>query len=261
MSLTASNNGFEKKQKPIPPQGPQVAICYSIIDLGTHMKSYQNQEPKATPLVQFSWELPNLPHQVFIEGTEPKPYAVFQEYTTSIGEKAKLPKMLSSWRGQPCNDLAKELPLFLGQPCYINIEHKQDKNNPNIKYANVAMNGLGVMRLPQGMQINPLTNPKVFFNLDNYSHEAFIALPKWMREKIKTSLEWSGIVARYGQPPEPQPETSSMQPNTNFTQQAPTQPQNNGFTTQVHVNSQGAQATFGGQALPNNPFDDANPPF
>ena len=38
--------------------------------------------------------------------------------------------------------------------------------------------------------------------------------------------------------PEPQPETSSMQPNTNFTQQAPTQPQNNGFTTQVHVNSQ-----------------------
>ena len=266
MSLTGSTH--EKKQKPIAPMGPQVAVCYSIIDLGTHMKQFQQQDPKPTPLLHISWEFPNLPKAVFNEGEQPKPMAIFQEYTTSMGDKAKLPKMLASWRGVPCKDLAKELPLFLGQPCYINVEHKPDKQRPDIKYANVAMNGLGVMRLPAGTPVGPVSNPKVFFNLDSYSHEAFMALPTWIQKKIMNSLEWSGIIAKYG--PVPTVASTPQQPmaaNTGFVNQAPQAPQTPaGFQTNVQIPAPqspivGGGNPFGAVEPIENPWEGEAPPF
>lgn len=242
--MSLNGNAFEKKQRPIPPQGPQVAVCYSIIDLGTHMKSFQNQEAKPTPLLHISWELPNLPFAVFKEGDQPKPLALFQEYSTSMGDKAKLPKLLTSWRGVPPTDLAKELPQFLGQPCLINVEYKNDKQKPEIIYANVAMNGLGVMRLPTNTQVNNLTNPKVFFNLDQYSHAQFLTLPEWIRKKIMSSLEWSGIVAKYGTVPVQQEQTNGgpqnngfQNNNQGFNQNQNFNNNNNGFTNQQGAGS------------------------
>lgn len=202
MSLSAKQG--EKTQRPIPPIGAHPAICYSIVDLGTHMKAFQGQDPKPTPLMQISWEFPNLPKQTFDEAKGPQPLAIHQEYTVSLGDKAKLFKVLQAWRGVNPVDLEKELPMFVGQPCLINVIHNQDKQNPNIKYGNIAGNGTGIMRLPQGMQIGQMSNPKMFFNLDQYSHDKFIQLPEWIRKKIQSSLEWSGIVARFGQPNIPQ---------------------------------------------------------
>jgi len=282
--MSLSGTSFEKKQKPLPPQGPQVALCYSIIDLGTHMKSFQGQEPKATPLLHISWEFPNLPKVVFNEGEQPKPYGIFQEYSTSMGDKAKLPKLLSAWRGVPCKDLATELPQFLGQPCLINVEYKQDKQRPDITYANVAMNGLGVMRLPAGTPVNPISNPKVFFNLDHYSHAQFAVLPKWIQKKIMSSLEWSGIVAKFGPPPadtetqfkspEPLPTNTGFANQSAYQQQAmntfgaPTAtaaptftPPVNQFPTNVSIPAQ-QQASFGGEPIKGNPFETNDaPPF
>jgi hypothetical protein len=254
MSLNGTT--FEKKQRPIPPQGPQVATCYSIVDVGTHNVSFQGQPPKPTPLVHFSWELPNLPHQVFDEAKGPQPLSLFQEYTVSLGDKSKLCKMLTLWRGVAPVDLAKELPVFLGQSCYINVEYKKDKQKPEITYANVAGNGIGIMRLPQGTPVGPLTNPKMFFNLDNYSHAEFIKLPKWLQKKIQSSLEWSGIVAKFGTPP--------IQEAVQGTQQAPAM-QNNNFqqnTNFQQVNqNQLNPPSFGGEVISGNPFANDGPPF
>lgn len=276
--MSLSGQAFEKKQKPIPPQGPQVAICYSIIDLGTHMKSFQGQDPKPTPLLHISWEFPNLPKVVFNEGEQPKPYGIFQEYSTSMGDKAKLPKLLSAWRGVPCKDLATELPQFLGQPCLINVEYKQDKQRPDITYANVAMNGLGVMRLPAGTPVGVVSNPKVFFNLDHYSHAQFATLPKWIQKKIMSSLEWSGIVAKFGPLPAPtETQFKSPEPQAQAWEQPAAQaaPQQPSFgAPQVNTNPQGFQTnvsipppqqqapSFGGEIINGNPFDAGSaPPF
>jgi hypothetical protein len=254
------------------------------------MKSFQGQDPKPTPQLHISWEFPNLPKAIFKEGDQPKPLAIFQEYSTSMGDKAKLPKLLASWRGVPCKDLATELPQFLGQPCLINVEYNPDKQRPDIIYANVAMAGLGIMRLPAGTPVGPLTNPKVFFNLDNYSHAQFLALPTWIQKKIMTCLEWSGIVAKFGPPPaptetqfkSPEPQMNAPQPQTwgqpaaQAAQQAPsfgapqvnTNPQ--GFQTNVSIPAQNAfggqphntAASFGGEPLPINPFAGGEaPPF
>lgn len=265
--MSLEGKEFEKIQKPIPPQGPQVAICYMICDVGTHMKSYLNQPAEATPCVHFGWELPNLPHAVFDVKKGPQPLALFQEYTVSLGDKAKLAKMLQSWRGIPCKDLANELPAFLGQVCQINVEYNRDKKKPEIIYANVGGNGIGVTRLMAGIQAGPLTNKTIFFNLDKYSHETFLQLPVWIQKKIQSSLEWSGIVAKFGAPPV-QPTAQNAQQfggqNQNFNPQVQNtaQPQNQGFNQQP-VNQNPAQNTgvgFGGEAIKTNPFD-GPPPF
>lgn len=260
--MSLDGKEFEKKQRPIPPQGPQVGVCYMICDVGTHMKSYLNQPAEAIPCVHFGWELPNLPHQVFDEKKGPQPLAMFQEYTVSLGDKAKLKKFLTSWRGQAPVDLAKELPVFLNQPCLINIEYKHDKQKPEIIYANIGMNGLGVMRLPAGTQVGKVTNPSIFFNLDTYSHEQFLKLPVWIQKKIQSSLEWSGIVQKFGPPP-----VVAQAQNTGFSQQPPVnntfvqQPSNN--FTQQPVNTQqppqNVGVGFGGEIITNSPFQ--YPPF
>lgn len=237
MSLNAQKG--EKKQHPIAPVGAHAAICFSITDWGTHMKSFAGKEPKATSLVHFGWEFPNLPQVVFDETKGPQNLAIFQEYTTSLAEKSKLFAMLSAWRGVPPVDLAKELPNFLGQACLINVVHNPHKVVPNIMYANISGNGTGIMRMPQGMPIGQGKNPKTLFNLDTYSHTEFIKLPEWIQEKIQSSLEWSGIVAKYGQPPvTAQPTQSFQQPVQNTTA----------------INTQPVQPII------NNPFDDT-PPF
>lgn len=242
--MSLNGQTYEKKQRPIPPQGLQLAVCYAIVDLGTHAISYNNQPAKPTSLVQFSWEFVNLPHQVFNEEKGPQPLAIFQKYTTSLGDKAKLGKMLQSWRGRPVENLATDLPIFLGQPCYINVEYKRDKQKPEIIYANVAMNGLGVNPIPAGTPVGPLTNPKIFFNLDSYSHAEFIKLPNFIQKEIQSSQEWSGIVARFGQPPQlPQTQQQGMPQNTGFQQQ--------GFQQQPQYNHQ-QQPQYNQQQYPQN---------
>ena len=217
MSFNAQNT--EKKQRPIASVGAHPAICYSIIDLGRHSKSYQGKEPKEVNLVQFSWEFPNLPHAIFKEGEAAKPLAIFQEYTVSLDGRSKLFQTLSAWRGVPPVDLAKELPNFLGQACLINVVHAKDKQRADITYANIAGSGVGIMRMPQGMQVNPLINQKMFFNLDKYSHAEFLKLPTWIQNKIQSSLEWSGIVAKFGPVPvvaQTSQPVQNQQPANNF---------------------------------------------
>lgn len=261
MSLNAPKG--EKKQRPIAPIGTHAATCFLIADLGQHTKTF-GKESKVVSLVYFGWEFPNLPPQVFDEAKGPQPLAIFQEYTTSIHEKAKLYQMLNGWRGVPPQDLAKELPVFLGQSCLISVVHNPDKTTPGITYANIANGGASVMRLPQGMQVAPAKNQKVFFNLDTYTHAQFLTLPEWLQKKIKACHEWPQIIAKHGAPPEPQ-QQQFQQPNTQFQNQGFNQTQQStGFQQQPvqnqfqqPVQNQGAQ--FGGEIIKGNPFDQQAP--
>jgi len=199
-----------KKQRPIPPIGSFAARCFMIVDMGTQKKSFQGKE-SAIPVVKFGWEFPNLPFAVFNEGEQPKPLAVFQDYTVSLGDRAKLPKMLCSWRGVPAiQNLGAELPQYLGAPCLLGIIHNPDKQIPEIKYANIS----SIMRLPQEMSINPMVNKSIFFNLDQYSHQAFLSLPEWIQNEIKKTPEWNGILSQFGPPPQAQQTNSAPVQNT-----------------------------------------------
>jgi hypothetical protein len=219
-------SGFEKKQRPIPTEGLHLAVCYSIVDLGTHMESFQGADPKPSPKVSFNWELPNS-KAVFNPEKGEQPMALFQEYTIAAGDKAKLPKMLCSWGKIPALTAISSnlLKAFIGQACMINVVHSPDKQKPEIKYANIGQKGLQVMPLMEGM-VRPTgtVNPIMFFNLDTFSWDQYLKLPKFTQEKIAKSQEWSGILVKYPKPAEAVVAAAingGMQPNSQFSSEAP----------------------------------------
>jgi len=119
MGLSTPQGG-ERKPRPVIPIGPQPAICYAIIDLGTHVEQTQWGEKK-NPKVMFMWEYPMLPEFTFDDKIGPQRLNQVQEYNFFSDEKSNIVKGLKSWRygnnpqaAKPIN-FATDLKAFLGQ--------------------------------------------------------------------------------------------------------------------------------------------------
>ena len=184
--------------KVLPPAGVHLAVCYSIIDLGTQPNMWQGQ-PKPTPQIQISWELPNVLH-VFDENKGPQPLSVHNIYTLSSADKAKLPAVLKTWGSlkEKPHITAELLKKYLGAPCMVTIEHKPSTKDPNTVYANIAMAGGAVSPRMQGLNVPQYpANPRLMLDLGNFNWETFDKIPKFMQEKLALSQEWSGIVAKH----------------------------------------------------------------
>lgn len=203
------SNQTAKTQKPIPPQGLQLAVCYSIINLGTHDEQFPGKPMVSSNKVHYSWELPSLPFIVFDEKKGPQPMALFQEYTVAAGDKAKLPKMLCSWGNMPAvtSISATLLKAFLGQSCMINVEHAASKTQKDSKtgfpmmYANVGLKGLSVMpRMAALPKPTGTINPTVFLDLDAFDWNVYLSIPEYLQKKIAESKEWAGILVKYPKP-------------------------------------------------------------
>lgn len=246
MSLDGKE-GFRKKQKPIPPAGLQLAVCYSIIDLGTHDETFPGQAPKPTPKVHFSWEFPGYTG-IFDEKKGPQPLAVFQEYTIAAGDRAKLPKMLSSWGRIPIKEItkisAKLLGMFLGQACTINVVHETSKKaddvdadtGQKIQYANIGNKGESVMPRMEGMvKPDKTVNPPIFFNLDQFSWEQYAKIPKHLQDRIAKSKEWPSILAKYPKPADTVTQNNTVNAQVNTVE-------NNNST--VHTENQTGMPAF-----------------
>jgi hypothetical protein len=226
-----------KKQQPIPPAGLQVAVCYSIIDLGTQEETFPGKPTSLASKVHYSWEFPSLPPVVFDETKGPQPMAIFQEYTVAAGDRAKLPKMLCSWGKMDIKQLSKItaplLKAFLGQACMINVVHTPAKSATDantgmpIMYPRIAQNGLSVMPLMDGMQkpAAPKNRP-VFFNLDEFSWDVYLSLPQFIQDTIAKSKEWPTIIQKY-----PKPVTQQQTQQTTYQQSEHKMPEGNGLST------------------------------
>ena len=194
--------GFDKKenertQKPLPPEGQTLGLCYSIIDLGTQVTSYPGKPPGEAHQLQLSWELPKY-RAVFNQEVGEQVMALFQTYTFSLSEKANFRKMIDSWIGKPVKELNDEtMQKFLGRPCMIQVVHAPSKDG-KLKYANIAMKGLGIYKRPADVPFPDKTeNEKIFFSLSAFSWETYNKLPKFMQETIAKCKEWPGILKKY----------------------------------------------------------------
>ena len=220
-----------RTQKPIPPAGIHPAICYAIIDMGVHSESFKGNPPRNVQKLKMCFEFPTLPEQVFDEQKGPQRLSIMQDYNVSTGDKSTLMKMLKQWRGVDTIDLAKDLKAYLGAPCNILVKHS---TKDGITYANIE--GAGLMVLPPSQALGAPKNPTVFFDTDNFSWPAFHSLWKFVQDKLRSSVEWPNILAKYGNEPaapqgnqqyqQPIAQQQSfqqpvMQPNVQFQQQAP----------------------------------------
>lgn len=181
MKMTAGENtDFERV---LPEEGPDTAVCYQIVDLGTHETEFKGQKKKRRE-IQFSFELPNQTH-VFDEETGEQPLAIFQTFTMSLAPQSKLRPFLEKWRNKAINDGDEvDFSVFLGQSATINIAIEEAKSGK--EYAKI------VSIKPPKKKIKGM-NSQVLFSLSEFSQDAFDALPEWMQNKIKSSQEWAKI--------------------------------------------------------------------
>lgn len=197
--LIATNKGGGTDFEPIP-QDTHLAICYQIIDLGTHEeKKFQSEETAPARKVRIVWELPEVRMEIEKDGEKlDLPRAIGKDYKLSMHPKASLRKDLQKWRGREFTkeeEDAFDLEHVLGKACYLNVIHRESKrpDGSTATYANVD----GIMKVPSSVQVPDITNPPrilavqdVIDNGGNFPEW----LPEWMQEKIKESEEYRGFM-------------------------------------------------------------------
>lgn len=196
MSLSATEKKFT--QKPLVPEGNNAARCYSIIDLGTQKITYMD-ETKEVAQVLFTWEFPDFVH-TFDPEVGPQPLVIGQKYSVALSSKAKLFKMLSSWRNTKEVGSGKGfLKVYLNQWCLARVIHGTSKKGATVKYSNIGGNGEGISSMPATMKEiyknKPAINPPLYFDFDEFSMDAFNKIPEWIQKQIKESPEWKKVEA------------------------------------------------------------------
>src|SRR6187431_3183483 len=102
MGTVVSDSGGGDFKK-VPP-GVHIGRCFRLVDLGTQEETYEG-EHKLMKKMAIYWELHGEDETgapLVIETGEPM--TIWQEYTASLGKKAKLRGVLESWRGKPFSD-------------------------------------------------------------------------------------------------------------------------------------------------------------
>lgn len=185
MLVSDSGGGGTFEQAPV---GAHVARCIGLIDIGTHHGEYEGV-PNVRRQVIVKWELPT--EKITTGDYAGEPFVVSEFYTLSLGEKANLRKILTSWRGKEFTDdelKGFDLKNVLNKPCMLQVgRNKKDR-------AKVQ----AVMSLPKGMPLPEQVNPGVCFSLDEFDQEVYESLSDGIRGLIQKSDEWA---ARNGTPP------------------------------------------------------------
>jgi hypothetical protein len=181
--INATNTGVKRE---LVPSGNFVARCYSMIHVGT-IKENIKGEDKWIDKIKITWELPTELRVFKIENGE-QPMVISQDFTLSMNEKANLRKFLESWRGKGfTEDQAESFDVtkLLGIPCMLNIIHKVSKSRN--EYAVIS----SVAALPKGVICADQINEMFEFNYgDKFSEEAIESQPDFIKNKIKSSVEY-----------------------------------------------------------------------
>lgn len=172
--------------EPCPP-GNHVAICYGVIDVGTHERVYQG-ETKIERRVRLMWEIPE---ETMSDG---RPFSVSREYKLSGHEKSALRKHLDSWRGRKFTDEDFEkfdMKMLLGKGCMVQVVHNEVGDRT---YVNVETLG----SLPKAMKVGETSNEHLYLSLeaDEYNHDVFLSLYERTQEYISESPEFKAIHGR-----------------------------------------------------------------
>lgn len=216
MSLTAKEKSGADLE-PIP-AGVYVAVCYGLIDLGTHHNAtFGNEAHKI--LVQ--WEVPDVRGDFERNGEKMNlPRAISKRYTLSLSEKATLRRDLESWRGRRFS--AQELTGFdlkaiLGTACQLQVTH--DTNKEGRTFANVA----AIMALPRGYKGPKPENPLAFFSFEEEGDQPTMPsdLPEWVQKIIVESREWQAAAGTTAPAPGPATAPAGTAPDAPATTPTP----------------------------------------
>lgn len=175
----------EGKDFPICPAGIHLAICTSIIDLGTHEFEYKGKQ-KVSKKVRIVFETP-FETTVFDENEGEKPFHLGIEYGLSLHKDAKLRSALEAWRGVPfTEEEANEFSLknILGKACQIQVIHETNASGKT--YPNISV----IIALGKGQTVPEPYSTPTFVTKKKWLGPEFDALPEFVQNQIKRSNEW-----------------------------------------------------------------------
>lgn len=166
------------------PPGNHVAVCYGVMDVGTHERMYRDGA-KIERRVRIMWEVPE---EKMSDG---RPFAVYREYKLSGHEKSNLRKDLDSWRGKKFTDEdfdKFDMKMLLGKGCMLQVVHNESNDRT---YANIQ----SIACLPKGMKVDATENEHVYLSLDadEYDENVFANLHEKTQQYISESPEWKAL--------------------------------------------------------------------
>ena len=181
-----SEGGFEPC-----PAGTHIAACYEVIDLGTQVETFNNEE-RSRRKIWIGWELPEE------KMTDGRPYVIGCRYTLSSYVNARLRKHLESWRGKTFEDSdfgdgGFDIKNVIGVGCMLLVTHNESGGKT---YANVG----GVMQLPKGTKSPTPANEQVYFSLDDFDADVFAKLSERMQGIIRESPEYETAICSVPNP-------------------------------------------------------------
>ncbi len=185
MGLIAKKNG-ENNYSPTTP-GTYQAVCYGVIDIGTHDVVDMKGNKKKKWQVIILWELPT--ERIEIDGNS-RPRGVSKFYTNSLHEKSTLFAHLNSWRGRPFTE--KELEGFdlftiIRANCLLQITNKKKKDG------SIRDDVSGVMSLLKGMVKHEPENKIVTYSIADNGLNIPEHVPAWIKAFIEKSDEYQAI--------------------------------------------------------------------
>ena len=173
-----------ENKREIVPSGTHIAICYSMIHIGTVEWEWQG-ETKYSNKIRVTFELPN---EMRDFSGEQKPMVISKEYTLSLHEKSNLRRDLEGWRGKSFTN--KELAHFditnlISKECNISIIHKTSKSGN--EFAQIG----SISGITKGTKCPKQFNDSFIFNYhDNFNEDWLELQPEWIKEQIKNTDEY-----------------------------------------------------------------------
>lgn len=210
------------KQRKIINPGKHVAICFSIIDLGTQkVKEFKTGNLVDKKQVELSFEFP-LFRATYNEEKGPQIMAHFQRYTKSFFKSARLKETIQTWLGRKLeNNEAFDMQTLLGRACHITLEQnpdnsgkKDDDTGKVILWQNMVGHPTELpietvekyeTKIAQGHDkpflrgkegIYETENPKIYFDLQHFDQKVFDELSKFKRKMIADTPEFKALEAK-----------------------------------------------------------------
>ena len=186
MAIIATNTA---QQRELIEAGNYIARCYQMLHIGTVQETILG-ETKILNKVRIGWELPT-ELKTFSDEKGEQPCVISKEFTLSMNEKSNLRKLLASWRGKDFSEeeaKAFDITNLLGKACMINIIHKPSKDGTKT-YQEIA----GCTPMPRGMECPSQINNNMVWDYDHPDMQLLANLPDFIKDKIKSSLEFVAL--------------------------------------------------------------------
>lgn len=217
MAIKATSNSSSKArvEQPSLDIGNYPGRVVQIIDLGVQpQRPYQGQEKPPAHELMLTYELVDS-FMVDANGKEleDKPRWISEVFPLRSLDQDKAKSTQRYKALDPTGEAQGDFSQLINTPVNVTVVHGGVNKTTNKPYENVG--NITTMRAKDAEKCPELKNPTKVFELDNPDLDVFNSFPEWIREKIKSNLNYKGSALEklLGGAPATQKQKEAPEPN------------------------------------------------